>query len=63
MVNHWGKNDRNHEYQDSNDSASTPDQVDPTELAKVFIWREHNPSYEDQLPSQKGDRAMEIMIL
>ena len=23
-MNHWGKNDRNHEYQDSNDSASTP---------------------------------------
>ena len=24
IMNHWGKNDRNHEYQDSNDSASTP---------------------------------------
>ena len=23
-MNHWGKNDRNHKYQDSNDSASTP---------------------------------------
>ena len=23
IMNHWGKNDRNHEYQDSNDSAST----------------------------------------
>ena len=26
-MNHWGKNGRNHEYQDSNDSASTPDTV------------------------------------
>ena len=25
IMNHWGKNDRNHEYQDSNDSASTPE--------------------------------------
>ena len=25
IMNHWGKNDRNHEYQDSNDSASSPD--------------------------------------
>ena len=24
-MSHWGKNDRNHEYQDSNDSASTPE--------------------------------------
>ena len=24
IMNHWGKNDRNHEYQDSNDSASSP---------------------------------------
>ena len=24
-MNHWGKNDRNHEYQDSNYSASIPD--------------------------------------
>ena len=24
-MNHCGKNDRNHEYQDSNDSASTPE--------------------------------------
>ena len=24
-MNHWGKNDTNHEYQDSNDSASTPE--------------------------------------
>ena len=24
-MNHRGKNDRNHEYQNSNDSASTPD--------------------------------------
>ena len=24
-MNHWGKNDRNHEYQDSNDSASIPE--------------------------------------
>ena len=23
-MNHWGKNDRNHEYQDSSDSASNP---------------------------------------
>jgi len=23
-MNHWGKKDRNREYQDSNDSASTP---------------------------------------
>ena len=26
-MNHRGKNSRNHEYQDSNDSASTPDSV------------------------------------
>ena len=25
IMNHWSKKDRNHEYQDSNDSASTPD--------------------------------------
>ena len=25
IMNHWGKSDRNHEYQDSNDSASTPE--------------------------------------
>ena len=25
IMNHWGKNDRNHENQDSNDSASTPE--------------------------------------
>ena len=24
-MNHCGKNDRNHEHQDSNDSASTPE--------------------------------------
>ena len=24
IMNHWSKNDRNHEYQDSNDSASNP---------------------------------------
>ena len=24
-MNHWGENDRNHEYQDSNNSASIPD--------------------------------------
>ena len=26
-MNHWGKNNRNQEYQDSNDSASTPDNL------------------------------------
>ena len=26
-MNYRGKNGRNHEYQDSNDSASTPDSV------------------------------------
>ena len=26
-MNHWGKNDRNLEYQDSNDSTSTPDNL------------------------------------
>ena len=30
IMNHWGKNDRNHKYQDSNDSASTPILVIPT---------------------------------
>ena len=25
IMSHWGRNDRNHEYQDSNDSASTPE--------------------------------------
>ena len=28
-MNHWGKIERNHEYEDSNDSASTPDSLVP----------------------------------
>ena len=32
IMNHWGKNDRNHEYQDSNDSASTPNSISFTHV-------------------------------
>ena len=36
-MNHWGKNGRNHDYQDSNDSASTPEP-----LASGFLWKTTN---------------------
>ena len=45
-MNHWGKNDGNQEYQDSNDSASTPDNLRYFEdilfllmECKIFFWR------------------------
>ena len=36
-MNHRGKNDRNHEYQDSNDSASTPDLIPDDAVARDLI--------------------------
>ena len=35
-MNHWGKNDGDHEYQDSNDSASTADMV--STKPRVHYW-------------------------
>ena len=36
-MNHRGKNGRNHEYQDSNDSASTPDTKRLRAPGEIFL--------------------------
>ena len=38
IMNRGGKNDRNHEYQDSNDSASTPDTTPVKKLKRLPFW-------------------------
>ena len=48
-MNHWGKNGRNHEYQDSNDSSSAPDLVREGRMTQALVVQKLD-NYAQRIP-------------
>ena len=61
IMNHWGKNDRNYEYQDSNDFASTPDKECYTSDLRCGCYIS-DLSHECYISAQRYDECVFLNI-
>ena len=65
-MNHWGKNDRNHEYQDSNDSTSTADYGSCSFWIMAGSWSERYQLWKchtDVNKAIKNDKSSNFNVL